>query len=307
MCYTVDVEGGIFVEPMKQYAFSDIAREGEWICMNESMFNHGLDIHTHDFFEITLITKGNGLYTQNRRVSGVAHGDLVMVSPEDVHRFEPLTHDFRWVNCIFLPQALCIESQELPLTLSSLFEAVEQESGTRFASQKDMVLRREPSVFSHIFSDMLNEYTYRHTGYRKIMELQLRLLLKKIHYSFDADEDAIRKRGFLEEDLRLLVQSFFHQSSSYAKVDLEMVARKAHVSPKYFSELFKRRTGRRFSDYVTELRMERAAEMLRTTGANVQEIMQYVGYRDSKFFYSAFKAHFGMTPAEYRRKSGNTL
>ncbi len=295
------------MEAMKQYAFADIARKGEWICMNESMFNHGLDIHNHDFFEITYITKGNGLYTQNRRVSGVTQGDLVMVSPADVHRFEPLTHDFRWVNCIFLPQALCIGSGELPRTLASLLESVEKGSGTRFARYNDIVLRREPSVFSHIFADMLNEYTYQNTGYREIMALQLRLILKKITCSFDPNEDAVRRNGFLDEDLRLLVQSFFHQSSSYAKVDLETVARKAHVSPKYFSELFKKRTGCRFSDYVTELRLERAAEMLRTTGANVQEVMQYVGYRDSKFFYGAFKARFGMTPSEYRRKTGNTL
>ncbi len=185
--------------------------------------------------------------------------------------------------------------------------AREGESGTRFASRNNIVLRREPSVFSHIFADMQNDYTHKTAGYREIMALQLRLLLKKINFSFDPHEDAAHGTGFLDEDLRLLVQSFFNQSSPWAKVDLEMVARKAHVSPKYFSELFKKRTGCRFSDYVTELRMERTAEMLRTTGANVQEVLQYVGYRDSKFFYGAFKSRFGMTPAEYRRESGNTL
>ena len=75
------------------------------------------------------------------------------------------------------------------------------------------------------------------------------------------------------------------------------------MTPKYFSELFKKKTGVSLSSYICELRIHRAAELLVSTDANIEEIMHYVGYNDSKFFYKSFKNMFGMTPAQYRKKN----
>ena len=101
---------------MKTYKFCEIARHGELICMNESMYNHGRMIHNHDFFEITYILKGKGLYSQNRKTTPISEGDIVMVSPSDTHRFEPLTNDFHWINCIFQPQALGLDNKQPTLS-----------------------------------------------------------------------------------------------------------------------------------------------------------------------------------------------
>ena len=269
---------------MKTYKFNEFSRPGEYICLNESMYDHGLEIHSHDFFEITFILKGKGLYTQNRKTSPISEGDVVMVSPEDIHRFEPLTHDFRWINCIFLPAA--IDDFTPPVDIPH-----------------EIFLKKKGDKFKNTFTDMKKEYIGSSVGYKDIMQLQLKLLLTKISYEYIPTPDESQEIGMTDEALRLLVQSFFNSNTLYAKITLDELAKKAHVTPKYFSDLFKKKTGLSLSEYLSELRLNRAAELLTTTDANVGEIIRYIGYSDSKFFYKAFKNKFDMTPAEYRKNN----
>lgn len=286
---------------MKTYKFCEIARHGELICMNESMYNHGLMMHNHDFFEITYILKGKGLYSQNRKTTPISEGDIVMVSPSDTHRFEPLTNDFHWINCIFQPQALGLDNKQP--TLSELLTLDCDNENIPQEISHQIFLQRKGDIFKNLFSDMKKEYVKSSNGYQKIMNMQLRLLLMKISFAYSPKIQEDTSLGMTDEALRLLVQSFFKFSPLYSKITLEELAAKAHVTPKYFSELFKKKTGVSLSSYICELRIHRAAELLVSTDANIEEIMHYVGYNDSKFFYKSFKNMFGMTPAQYRKKN----
>lgn len=282
--YYITIKYKLWRTNLKTYKFSEFSRPSEYICLNESMYNHGLEIHNHDFFEITFILKGKGLYTQNRRISPISEGDVVMVSPEDIHRFEPLTHDFRWINCIFLPDAL--EDFTFPVDIPH-----------------EIFLKKKGEKFKNLFTDMKKEYIASAVGYKDIMNLQLKLLLTKISYEYTPEVEEIQEIGITDEALRLLVQSFFYSNTLYSKITLEELAKKAHITPKYFSELFKKKTGQSLSEYLKEIRLERAAELLLTTDANISEIIRYIGYSDSKFFYKEFKNKFNMTPAAYRRSN----
>lgn len=289
---------------MKTYRFDDIARHNELICMNESMYNHGLAVHDHDFFEITYILKGKGLYTQNRKTTPISEGDLVMVAPRDIHRFEPLTNDFHWINCIFRPEALDIHGKHP--SLSELLTLDWDNSDIPQEIPHEIFLRKKGDIFKNIFSDMKKEYIKSGNGYRKIMRMQLRLLLTKISFAYSPDPQEDPSTGMTAEALKLLVQSFFNSSALYSKITLDELAAKAHVTPKYFSELFKKKTGLCLSEYMCMLRINRAAELLISTDANIEEIMHYVGYSDSKFFYRAFKKYYEITPAQYRKKHETT-
>ena len=55
-----------------------------------------------------------------------------------------------------------------------------------------------------------------------------------------------------------------------------------------------------FTAYVTELRMERAAEMLRETDEKTYLIAEKTGYVDPNYFSYVFKRHFGVTPSKFR-------
>jgi two-component system, response regulator YesN len=72
----------------------------------------------------------------------------------------------------------------------------------------------------------------------------------------------------------------------------------------YFCNLFKQETGKSFSEYLTEIRMEKAKEFLISRiDLKSYEVADMIGYRDSKYFCYIFKKLIGVTPTEFRDKN----
>lgn len=82
---------------------------------------------------------------------------------------------------------------------------------------------------------------------------------------------------------------------------LAQFAKKYGYTPAYASRLLKQRTGRTFTQLLTGYRLQRAAELLSSSDMSVEDIAAEVGYQVASALYKQFGAHFGMTPAEYRR------
>ena len=78
------------------------------------------------------------------------------------------------------------------------------------------------------------------------------------------------------------------------------VAQHVHLSPSYFSVLFKDKTGTTFSEYVMRLRHRRAKELLLTTASDINVIADEVGYQSASYFIRVFKELEGVTPRQYR-------
>lgn len=84
-------------------------------------------------------------------------------------------------------------------------------------------------------------------------------------------------------------------------IDLNTVAKLVNISPSHLSSLFKKETGKNFSSYLTEVRMEEAKRLLRNPHAMIYEVAEQTGYANSGYFGKAFKKFFGITPEEYKK------
>lgn len=85
------------------------------------------------------------------------------------------------------------------------------------------------------------------------------------------------------------------------KLSLEEIAAGIGFNMNYFCELFKKETGKTFTAYVTEVRMEEAKKLLRDTSQAVYAVAEQVGYKDAKFFSQQFVKTVGIKPSEYRK------
>ena len=83
---------------------------------------------------------------------------------------------------------------------------------------------------------------------------------------------------------------------------LEEVSREVHVSPYYFSKLFKEQTGDNFINYLTIKRVETAKQLLADGRLNIKNICTEIGYNDPNYFSRLFKRFEGVTPSEYREQ-----
>jgi two-component system response regulator YesN len=96
------------------------------------------------------------------------------------------------------------------------------------------------------------------------------------------------------------VISFIHDNI-YNQLSLDMVADYVNVSPTYLSKIFKQITNSNFSEFVTELRLEQAALLLREKKLTVQDISSKVGYQSTHHFIRLFKEKHGLTPKQYQK------
>jgi two-component system response regulator YesN len=87
------------------------------------------------------------------------------------------------------------------------------------------------------------------------------------------------------------------------ELTLEDVSREVHISPYYFSKLFKEHTGTNFINYLTARRIETAKQLLRDGRLNIKSICTEVGFNDPNYFSRLFKRFTGLTPTEYREKT----
>lgn len=86
----------------------------------------------------------------------------------------------------------------------------------------------------------------------------------------------------------------------HKEISLDDVSREVDISPYYFSKIFKEETGKNFIEYVTEIRMEKAKELLQSSTLSMKEICGEVGYSDPNYFSRTFKKNVGLTPTEYK-------
>lgn len=88
-------------------------------------------------------------------------------------------------------------------------------------------------------------------------------------------------------------------------ISLEELASEARLSPFHFARMFKRSVGVPPRVYFTQLRMEKASDLLETTDLSITEISLEVGYSSSQVFARVFLKYKRMTPTDYRRRVRN--
>jgi len=83
-------------------------------------------------------------------------------------------------------------------------------------------------------------------------------------------------------------------------ISLDEVSRIVDISPFYFSKLFKEGTGTTFIDYLTNIRIQKACQLIEEGELSMKEIGMTVGYADPNYFSRTFKKKMGVTPTDYR-------
>ncbi len=99
------------------------------------------------------------------------------------------------------------------------------------------------------------------------------------------------------------VKKYLQHNYMACDISLDSVSAMLNLSASYFSALFKRTFQVNFLDYLTELRMEAAKDLLRDPLRSTAEVAGMVGYESANYFTRAFKKKVGMTPTDYRRRA----
>ena len=84
------------------------------------------------------------------------------------------------------------------------------------------------------------------------------------------------------------------------KFTLKDMADALYISPNYLSNIFKEHTGKKFSDYLMDIRLEKSTEYLSDVKYTIAQVAEFVGFSDYRYYSSAFRKKYNETPVEYR-------
>lgn len=91
------------------------------------------------------------------------------------------------------------------------------------------------------------------------------------------------------------------------ELTIQRLAEVAEFSPKYFADLFKKTYRHSVMDYVTQVRMAKAKQLMLGSGALLKEIAPLVGYKDEFYFSRKFKKEMGLSPSAYMKERSNRI
>lgn len=149
--------------------------------------------------------------------------------------------------------------------------------------------------YRYIFNSILNDTVL----YRTVQNLIL--FIQKI---FVGAEESLR--NFKQDPIERSF-SFMEANFSNSNLKLEDVAQYVERNPSYFSQLLIQKTGKGFTEVLSDIRMKEAKRLLIETSKPIKEISQLVGYHNANYFSRIFKETIGISPREFRLTKANRI
>ena len=128
-----------------------------------------------------------------------------------------------------------------------------------------------------------------------IAQLEHWFIEKMQHATEKVEERNEQKFSGIITEAREYMENNYHKD-----ISLDEVSRLVNVSPYYFSKVFKEETGENFIEYLTQIRIGHAKELLKEGSHSIKEVCMESGYSDPNYFSRIFKKSVGVTPSEYR-------
>lgn len=250
--------------------------------------------HTLTYFDITLITKGEGEFCIDDSVYHVKPHDLIFTKPGEVRKWDK--------NAIQEGFTLIFEEEFLlsffndPYFLRNL-SYFKTDRVSPYLSLTDVDNIRISGLIMEIEQEIRNyqskdKHLLRALLYEVLMLLN-RLYANSTHTLIDANNE---NRNVYVDRFRELVDHRFstdHTISGYAD--------QLCITPNYLNEIVKNTTGLNAKQYIQNKLLVEAKRLLAYTNQSVSEISQALGYDSSSYFIRFFRIKTGVTPLCYRK------
>ena len=244
--------------------------------------------HTHEFCELVLVWRGNGLHILNDRPYRITRGDLFYIRAEDKHSYASV-NDLVLQNIIYCPERLTLNfdwDAHIPGLGSSSRVPHWRigSSGMAPARQAIAQLEQESSRESPCSAQMA-----------ELIFAQLVLTLHRHRYATD-NQAATASEALLDKLLTVLAGSI---NRPFA---LEAFCAEQACSERTLRQQFRTQTGMSINHYLRQLRVCHAQYLLRHTDLMIGEVAMRCGFEDSNYFSVVFNREVGMTPGQWRHR-----
>ena len=252
--------------------------------------------HFHSEYEILYVIEGTGTSFVADNIEHFGSGDLAMLGSN-------LPHFWRSDEKYHLPDSkekinYIVIQFPGDLFREPIFEYPEFHVIQKLFERSSRGIRFLPAFSEKMGKQVLK--VAQSSGFERVI-----LLLKLLHelaktekYKLLAGELYHHQNHDFTDD-RLTKVLHFLTTRYQQKIELEQVAEIAHLHPSAFCRFFKEKTGKSFSEYVTDLRISYACRLILDDRLSISQICFECGYNNISNFNRSFKKHTRYTPTEY--------
>lgn len=255
-------------------------------------------LHVHSFFEICYAFAGRGLFRINQVDYDVRAGDIFVAKPGEPHEIISTEDD---------PLGIYFWSYTLTPSLASRVDT----EATDGLLKAFLVSERWVSPYSELqpLLDLLTEEAaLRRPGYDQVIQgLLVKLLLDTARAVVNLpDSKAVSPARTHAEQIAQKIVRYLHDNYN-RRVLVRDVAAQVHLSERHTNRIFQEVMGVAIVEYLTELRLEIAAQRLLDRGLSVKAVAHASGYPDVHYFTTLFRRRTGMTPSTFQQKGGTSF
>lgn len=191
---------------------------------------------------------------------------------------------------------------ELKSVLDKFLKAVAKDNLSYKQARRDvacfkLLLRQYISDMGLNIDDVLDETLKEKISVpENVVEFAEAFLQAAKHSYEHVSDKKLKRNSELIESVKKYIMDNMH-----LELSLNSAADAIHISPFYLSKLFKEEAKINYIDFVTNIKMEKAKELLLETDLSIEEITGCIGYNYSTYFTRKFKECTGKTPNEYRK------
>lgn len=251
-------------------------------------------LHCHDFFELFLITRGAVTHLINDTRQTLSEGAFVFMRPDDVHSYEKIEGRVCELINLAFPRRTVLE----------LFDYL----GRGFRPKRLLTPAMPPCVIlpksemALVKAKLEQLHTIPHTN-KAEMRTQLRVLLVDFFSRYFARRRS-RVRKAIPDWLDWLLNEM-HKKENFT-AGLTMMQKLSRRSPEHLSRIFKTHLGTTPTEFINELRLNYAANLLASTDETIAFIAMDAGFENLSHFYHIFKKRFNLSPKRFRLQNKKT-
>lgn len=253
--------------------------------------------HRHNYIEIVYMCSGQTTHIINDTNQVVlSEGDLLFLTPNASQEILPASTEDIAINFIVLPEffddAFSMMDDENVLR-EFLVETLRQDSGSAGYIHFHVAdILPVQNLIENMIWSLLNHQANR----RRINQATMGLLfLNLLNYT-----DKINQNEPDCYEQNLVFSCLRYIEENYRNASLTELSAQHKQSIYYLSKLIKRYTGSTYKELLQTKRFHKAVELLRNTKLSISDIISYVGYDNTSYFYRIFKEKYSMSPKEYR-------
>ena len=258
-------------------------------------FYSSYPLHWHDEMELIYIRSGQGIITIQSHQYVVRSDDIVIVPPQMVHSIEQYPKcKMEYFNILFQFSLLnystndtCYEKYFKPIYCHTKLPSLYLES------EVDLNRFLRPHIM-YLIENRKKSYTND--------ELMVKSNLFAIMYYINQYSAPVNSAGLsLKNNYDKLKNLLIYIQSNYdCIITVKDAAAICGFSSSHFMKLFKELTGKSFSQYLIDYRLEIAARQLVETSYKIIDLAENVGFHNVSYFSRAFHSKYGETPSAYR-------